>query len=458
MPEAGPGFERSTRELADARAQKGRAAFEALRRVVPCDEALAASDEGRAFLDAASLGAAAGAAAIEPVWADPTTYYRVRVCTDLYRAVRGSAAPPLAAALIRSEGGAERAFRRALASWEQVAVSLALADGRDLVLRMPLAGRTPIALPGLDLVLGGDVPAAGVRAGVPVAEDGSPVPFERCPRVRVGRLEVRMSPYSFMVPGYVSGLPGLDYQREQQPLAEEAYGLIQELLPGTFEEMADGCRVLAMKPYHASDFVNQTHSHFPGGAMLSTVPHPYELADKLVHEWAHDRLFALEEEGAFLSREGTLEERHYSPWRDEPRSLRGLLHAVFVHVHVFPFWSRVHAAASPPAVAALARDRLVRYSQQLRIGASRLRGAEGLTARGQALVAWLDERAQDFHREVTGLGLTPGVPAHIVIAEGTIVPELGPDGSQLTVGASVEAHARRGGAGDALAALAARGS
>jgi HEXXH motif-containing protein len=452
-----PGLKPTSRDLAASRIQKGRVAWAALRQIFERDHALASSLAGRAFLATSAFADAASDDALDRVWSDPSTYYRVRVTSDLYRASQGALPPPpLAAALVAANADVREAFGRALASWQRVALSLAVADARDLELRLPLEVREPTMLPGLDLVLDVTAPTrvAGVRGGVPILDDGSEVPLARCPMVRVGALQVRMAPFAFMVPGYVVGLPGLAFQRERQPLATAAYTLIREILPETFDEMADCCQVLVMKPYHASDFVNQTHSHFPGGAMLSAVPNRYEIADKLVHEWAHDRLFALEDEGAFLHPDERLEEDHYSPWRDDPRPLQGVLHAVYVHLHVLPFWRRVHGPTHAPDVAALARDRLVRYTQQIEIGIHQLEHHARLTARGEALVARMSERAETFGRDVAALGLGLDVAAWIVTVDGDIVRERRADGTGMSVGAALEAHARRSGGEDVMRALA----
>ena len=446
-------LERTSRDLAASRLQKGRAAWEALRRILGREPALASSPEGEAFLATSAFADTASADSLDRVWADPSSYYRLRVTSDLYRASHGALpATRLAAALVDASTDVRSAFSQALASWQHVALSLAIADGRDLELSLPIEVREPATLPGLDLVLEATAPVrmTGVRGGVPILEDGSAVPLARCPTVRVGALEVRMAPFPFMVPGHVAGLPGLAYQREQQPLATAAYTLIREILPETFGEMADSCQVLAMKPYHASDFVNLTHSHFPGGAMLSAVPNRHEMADKLVHEWAHDRLFALEEDGAFLSPEESLDAVHYSPWRDEPRPIQGVLHAVYVHVHVWPFWRGIHGSTDAPEVAGLARDRLTRYALQLQIGIQQVRHCGRLTSRGEALVAWLSERAEAFCRDVTALELGPEVPAYIVTVDGEIERERRGDGVPMSVGAAVAAHARRCGGEDAL--------
>jgi hypothetical protein len=97
---------------------------------------------------------------------------------------------------------------------------------------------------------------------------------------------------------------------------------------------------------------------------------------------------------------------------------------------------------------------LVRYAQQLQIGIHQLGRHGRLTARGEALVAWMSERAEALGRDVTALGLAPDVPAYIVTVDGEIVPERRVDGTPMSVGAAVEAHARRGGGEDVIGAIA----
>lgn len=65
---------------------------------------------------------------------------------------------------------------------------------------------------------------------------------------------------------------------------------------------------------------------------------PYDLADSLVHEHRHQKLYLLKRMAPTVSR---FAPRVVSPWRADLRPPSGLLHAVFVFVELQRFWSHV---------------------------------------------------------------------------------------------------------------------
>lgn len=70
-----------------------------------------------------------------------------------------------------------------------------------------------------------------------------------------------------------------------------------------------------------------------------------DLADDLLHETAHHRLHALEEEGP-LTRDDE-EPTCYSPWRRAIRPLRGILHATYTFSYRAQLLARLANAAGP---------------------------------------------------------------------------------------------------------------
>lgn len=462
-PEA-PDLDWTSHALVRFRQQKSRAAWLALRRVLEA-RAEPADPELADFLEGGRVVDAAGGAA-EPVLEDPSFYCWVRIAHDLFTARRtGAAPPPLATAFARAAGAADAdaAFRAALAAWRRFALAAAAAADKPLCFRAPLVLRERTPLPGHALVLepSGAQAVRGWRDGAIERADGARLPLapggglpglalRACPVVRVGRLAVRMLPETVAVPGVFPELPAVAEQAAWRPLLERAFGVIARHLPGTFDEMAAAMRVVALKPYFSSNFVNQTHSHLPGAAVLSAVPHAFELADKLIHEWAHDRLFALEEGGPFLCDAVPAEALHYSPWRDDLRPLHGLVHAIYVHLHVWPLWERLAAADDvPEGLAELTRDRLIRYALQLRLGLCELSRHARFTARGEALVKELERRTCEIERACERLGLGPEVPARVVSLEGEVVPERGPAREPLSIGEALAWHWERASRGAA---------
>jgi len=128
--------------------------------------------------------------------------------------------------------------------------------------------------------------------------------------------------------------------------------------------------------------------------LLGACSDTLELADHLVHEHHHNRLFALEAHQALLEEEDPAQpvERFYSPWRDELRSLRGLLHGAYVFVPVHALW---HAARALDPAAEL---HAARISLQLEIAVDLLERYARPTDLGAALLASITERVAAISR------------------------------------------------------------
>ena len=107
-------------------------------------------------------------------------------------------------------------------------------------------------------------------------------------------------------------------------------------------------------------FVNVSASELPG-AFVCTVPADlYVLAGSFIHEFHHNTLFGIEERGPFfdMSEEDVVEgENHYSPWVETLRPLHGILHAVYVFLPVFRYWSAALRDGSLGRVATRIRAR-----------------------------------------------------------------------------------------------------
>jgi HEXXH motif-containing protein len=81
-----------------------------------------------------------------------------------------------------------------------------------------------------------------------------------------------------------------------------------------------------------------TASTLLGVTFLSDAYNSLRLAEAMVHEYHHNQLFALMAgEELFEDVDGAI---HYSPWRDDPRPLTGLFHALYVFANVWHFLQR----------------------------------------------------------------------------------------------------------------------
>ena len=105
------------------------------------------------------------------------------------------------------------------------------------------------------------------------------------------------------------------------------------------------------------------------------------LAENLVHEALHLQLSVVERLEPLVS-EIPREEPVFSPWRGEGRTVRGLLHAVYVFGNLRFFWGQV--ASSRPGSASFARARIETIDSEL-AAASHLLESRSLTPAGRRL-------------------------------------------------------------------------
>ena len=79
--------------------------------------------------------------------------------------------------------------------------------------------------------------------------------------------------------------------------------------------------------------VSCTAAHYYGSILVS-FGNEYLLAEAIVHEYSHNLLNMIIANGDMFEGEVPKEEIYYSPWRNDPRHISGLLHAVFVFNNV----------------------------------------------------------------------------------------------------------------------------
>ena len=94
---------------------------------------------------------------------------------------------------------------------------------------------------------------------------------------------------------------------------------------------------------HPEKIVSFSDNSVPGALYVSVwqgdrLIDPYDLADSLVHEHRHQKLYLLERIAPTVE---TTDLAVVSPWREDLRPPSGLLHAVFVFVELRRFWAHV---------------------------------------------------------------------------------------------------------------------
>jgi HEXXH motif-containing protein len=356
------------------------------------------------------------------VWStDPGAYLWVHRAFDLTAACVGGAPPARTVTAYARTLGVETlraALARHLDDFKGLALAAHLAAGRDCRLTMPWTVQLPWAIPATAYSIEGDGVArlSGFVAGaVEIATADRRLTLvigdsadasganDRAPRIRASPVvhragcEIRLQPHAFHLPGIEDAAPilaaGIDYQVAHRGDVEEALAVVERFHAESFADMRDFLHVIALKPLRAGGFTNLTHSDLPGAFIAGMIANPWELADTFIHEMAHGRLFALEDGGTFFDEtacDPLTDDRYYSPWRDDPRPLRGVLHGVYVYVPVCVYWQRVLASGVTTGdMAAYALDRVLRIQAQLELALAELDAHAVANARGRELLACL---------------------------------------------------------------------
>jgi HEXXH motif-containing protein len=389
---------------------------------------------------------------------DPYAHFWIRLAFDLVQAVvRGGPLPRAAAALGRelASDDPREVLRFHLAQFARLAVGAALAAGAKLELPSPLAAGPNVALPGADAAIeaGAPVRIGAVADGGVLDDAGRALPLVACPVARCGELALPLQAHGYSVPGMSWAPPAvhsdLAFQVAHVPLVERGLGLVARHSPATFAQIPALLRWLAINPLREEYGENfASDSELPGAIAVLGIRHPHVIASASVHESHHNRLFFLEELEPLLEGErlGTQDDAvFYSPWREDPRPLRGVLHAVYVYVPEGRFWLDVlSSAAETDPVRRLAVDRCARIPLQLALGLHQLERHARFTSRGAEVFRRLAADARALAAEMRSLVDPARSQASYIEPDGSLIDyrsEL--DGRPLTSLALMAEHVRR---------------
>jgi HEXXH motif-containing protein len=426
--------------IVQPRYEKAGAALVAVRDTLQREPSLCAGvDE---FLDHYRVLAELDPADFDAVWRDPYAYFWTRLAFELTRAARrGAPVPALARAYATAQGcgDAKAALAMHLRELQRLVLGACLRAGRDIAFRTPLEVRLPLALPGTRSSLVGNrrVAILGCTAGrLHVRGEQSPAPLLACPAIEVQGLELLLQPH-------VHNLPGLGFYREESDegfevqtkhahVLEAALRILARHVPESFAQLGRFVRMISLQTRDPETYTNVTHSDLPGTVLVTVVQHPCYVADALIHELHHHRLFCLEEVGPFLAGprdDLEAEARYLSPWRADLRPLHGILHGAYVFIATTRFWLQLLAASEEidEPTHLLARSRVVGGVLQLGIALHQLARHARLTSFGAALVRQLESDLANLRARVAAEGLSPETPFVRCHLDGTIEIAESPD-------------------------------
>ena len=171
-------------------------------------------------------------------------------------------------------------------------------------------------------------------------------------------------------------------------ILKRSLDLIRTVLPlhGT---VAGLCRSLHVLVASGREFdVSYSDPCLPFSVFVSCPPaternRVERLAENIVHEALHLQLTLVENVESLVI-QGPSETRVFSPWKNEWRSVRGLMHAVYVFGNLRCFWR--HVAANLPQSSSFARTRSETIKREIE-GAKCLLASRYLTAMGRHLAS-----------------------------------------------------------------------
>ncbi len=296
---------------------------------------------------------------------------------------------------------------------------VAAARSRDAELDLQFGADGRICLPTLRLVVDGGLEFAGKSArcalgpdGIPkflaegraLALDGTGQSSSGCDlRLRTlpdaaGHLEVNDADPLLRV-----GYAGEDFEqiageaaRRWRATLESAFTALRRILPAGAGEVERSVRVLVPLVTRTSGVHRSAASADASGMVqMSWSASGHQIAEALLHEYYHTKLNALLDLApVFVGDDGA--EDYYSPWRDDPRPLRGVLHGVFSFYIVTFFWHHAYAARPDADVNVHhALREAVRRRRQVRIAIEQLKSHATLTQAGSVLLDEIQKRVDE---------------------------------------------------------------
>jgi HEXXH motif-containing protein len=451
-------------EASAARQRKARDALRAIAAVLRDRAPLGGGEQE--FLDLLATLDIVSPAADRAIGSTPQAYGWVRRGFDLVRAVCRADAGGNAA----SPDSARPDLIAHLEDFKRFALAVACTERFDLVFEQPFAARLPLDLPGTPWTLIGEGPVAidgfvagslvahqdGLRRELPLAPDGGQpdrrLGLHACPVIEHEGCKLFLKPHAFQSPELTGASApieaGLSFHRRHEALVRAAVEAIHRHDPETFAHLRDDISIIGLKPPGAGGYGNTTFSRMPGAFVTSPCGSPLALADDLVHETYHNRLFAIEEEGSFFADAAARRDaRHYSPWRHDPRPLFGVFHAFYVFTRVMRFWRLVYGDltqtmdTAESGLRGYALDRLVRLRGQLTSARDTLHNGGGFTPWGGNLFAATEAEFNCECRLLQAIGLPDDTPAVTVADDGSFHPQAGGRSDRsLTVREALREH------------------
>jgi len=181
---------------------------------------------------------------------------------------------------------------------------------------------------------------------------------------------------------------------------EEAWFLIDSCSSLLASEIFMGVQSLVPVHSHAIDVHrSQTFREIPGLLVLSWMSDTSVIVEALVHEYHHHKLNALLNLDPIIV-ECSPEAIYYSPWRDDPRPLSGILQGIYVFQAVLEFGHKILKIDIPLLQEKRLQQRVYAAKQQLLTALKVLKTNAEFSLIGQALIEAIEENIERVEPEI----------------------------------------------------------
>ena len=154
--------------------------------------------------------------------------------------------------------------------------------------------------------------------------------------------------------------------------------------------IAEGVRVIV--PFESHAGLESAASQAAFGAIATSLPpSAVSLAETLIHEFQHVKLYGLMDMVPLVEPGG---ERGYAPWRQDPRPMGGILQGVYAFTGIVRFWDTQRQVETEPDEVLQASVLYERWRLAIELATDTLLKGGFLTPTGARFVTALRERGQ----------------------------------------------------------------
>lgn len=182
---------------------------------------------------------------------------------------------------------------------------------------------------------------------------------------------------------------------------EEAWFWIDSCSSLLASEIVMGVQSLVPVHSHAIDVHrSQTFREIPGLLVLSWMSDTSVIVEALVHEYHHHKLNALLNLDPIIVK-GSPEAIYYSPWRDDPRPLSGILQGIYVFQAVLEFGHKMLKTDIPVLQEKRLQQRVYTAKKQLLTALKVLKTNAEFSLIGQALIEGIEKNIGRVEPEIS---------------------------------------------------------